>query len=506
MKILRAEQIRAADQFTIQHEPIDSIDLMERAAAACCRWLESHFPAGQRFKIFCGTGNNGGDGLAIARMLNHSGFSVEVFVCGDNNKSSADFISNEKRFLSSDPMGLKRLHTEKDFPVLEEGVVVIDALFGTGLSRPVKGLVAQLIGYMNQSNAVVVAIDLPSGLSADSPPEEGSAVVYANHTLTFQSPKLSFMFPSGGIYVGRWTILDIGLDRNFLRTVTSALNYFTQAEASLILKKRPKFSHKGNFGHALLVSGSKGKSGAAVLAARACLRSGVGLLTVHAPGCATTVLQTTVPEAMVVPDPQEEFLSATFDVSDFSAIGIGPGIGTGELTWETVRHLLYTYRKPMVLDADALNLLAQHQEWYDYLPAGSILTPHPKEFERLTRKAKDDPDRFSLQQEFSKKHKVYVVLKGAHTCICAPDGSVFFNSSGNPGMARGGSGDALTGIILGLLAQSVEPLEAALLGVYIHGLSGDIAASLRTETGMTAGDLVRALPFAWKKLENIRNV
>ena len=501
MKILNLQQIREADQYTIAHEPVLSIDLMERAASACCRWIENHFAKDRSIKIFCGPGNNGGDGLAIGRMLIHSGYNVEVYTIRTGQKTSEDFKENEQRLLGMDTNVIREIKVEKDIPFISGDELVVDTIFGSGLNRPVNGIVAKVIEEMNGSNAFVISIDIPSGLHAENPVVDKAVVVQASVTLTFQFPKLSFMFPSGGKFCGKFEVLDIRLHPQFIRQLETKWNYFTHQDAVPLLSKRLKFSHKGNYGHALLISGSKGKMGAAVLASKGCLRTGVGLLTVHVPGCGTSILQTTVPEAMLRIDMNENCISDLPDFSNFSAVGIGPGIGTDPLTWETLRHLLYSFRKPVLLDADAINILSQHPDWMEYIPENSILTPHIKEFSRLTKETKNDFERMEIQMEFAKKYKVFVVLKGAHTCTVGPDGNAWFNSTGNPGMARGGSGDVLTGIILSLLAQGYSSHDATRLGVYIHGLAGDAAAKIKTEIGMLPKDLIKYLPIAFRQIQ-----
>ncbi|MBP6650722.1 MAG: NAD(P)H-hydrate dehydratase [Bacteroidia bacterium] len=501
MKILSNAQARQADIYTIQHEPISSIDLMERAAGSCCRWIESKFEKDQKFKIFCGQGNNGGDGLAIARMLLQSGFSVKVFILKHGKNSSVDFLVNQERLHSLDPAIIYEISSASEIPEMDESDCVIDALFGSGLNKPISGIIATCIRRINDSGAYILSVDIPSGLFADQPSDSKAAIIQASVTLTFQFPKLSFLFPSTGRYTGKWVLMDIRLHPQFLRDQETKWNYFTLKDAKFLLPARPKFSHKGNFGHAMIISGSKGKMGAAVLASKACARSGCGLLTMHVPGCGQVILQTTSPEAMLLIDENENLVSSLPDYSNYTSVAIGPGIGTNALTWETLRHLLYTYRKPIVLDADALNLLAQHPDWLEYIPENSILTPHIKEFARLTKEAKDDFERFELQIQFAKKYKVIVVLKGAHTCIVDQDGNAWFNSTGNPGMAKGGSGDVLSGILVSLLAQGYPSLEAAQLGVFIHGLAGDEAAGIKTEISMLPSDLIKCLPLAFRKLK-----
>ncbi len=492
MKILSASQLRELDSYTIRHEPIRSIDLMERAADVCFEWMISNElrPHSHRKAIvFCGTGNNGGDGLAIARMLSFSGYEASVYIISSQGKSLRNFLINEKRLLKSSQKVIHEIKSKKNLPPLRSNYLVIDALFGTGLSRPIEGLEAKVIDHINESNATVISIDLPSGLFADQH-SSGHSIVQADHTLSFQVPKLAFFFPENERYVGQWHLLDINLNRKFLDELPSSKEYLTKDFIQSFLKPRTKFSHKGNYGHALLVAGSYGKMGAAVLAAKACLKSGIGLLTVSVRKQGVEIIQTSCPEAMVVVD--------VFDSEKYSSTGIGPGIGANGFAEGEVKRILQSVKSPLVIDADALNIISENKKkLLKLIPENSILTPHPKEFERLIGKSKNNFDRHEMQLTFSEKHKVYVILKGAHTCITTPERESFFNSTGNPGMAKGGSGDVLTGIITGLLAQGYSPLESSLLGVFMHGVAGDIAAKQKGMDAMIAGDIIEALPEAW---------
>ena len=491
MKILTSAQIRSADAYTIANEPISSIDLMERAAAACVRWIEEHFPVKSSIKIFCGPGNNGGDGLAIGRMLLHSGYSCDIYLPRVANKYSPDFFENERRLHEAFPDSINEIKSENDFPLTGPGDVVVDALFGTGLSKPIDGLYAKLIEYLNNSGAEIISIDCPSGLFSDKP-TEGTAVIQSKNALTFQTVKLAFMFPGNEKFVGDFQVLDIGLDKRFLEDVQSENYFLTKESIQPFLKQRTKFSHKGTYGHALIIAGSKGKMGAAVLAVKAALRTGAGLVSAMIPSSGIDIMQISCPEAMVV--------TGKIDFEKFSGIGIGPGLGTDEKSASSFEKILKQSKKPLVIDADALNIISKNKKLLKRIPLQSILTPHPKEFERLAGKSKNDFERHALQISFSKKYKVYVVLKGAHTCITTPEGKSYFNSTGNPGMAKGGSGDVLTGMITSLLAQDYSPEVASLLGVYLHGLAGDFAAEKKGKDGMVAVDMIESLPEAWRIL------
>jgi ADP-dependent NAD(P)H-hydrate dehydratase / NAD(P)H-hydrate epimerase len=499
MKILTAQQIREADAYTIKHEPIASIDLMERSAKQFARAGVIDYQ--KRLKVFCGLGNNAGDGLALARLLKRNDRRVDVYIVRYSDKCSEDFLVNENRLKKASPTRLHDIKNKEDFPKLTNDDIVIDALFGIGLSKPVEGLAAEVIKHINNSGAEVISIDMPSGLFADGHTPAENAVIHADRTLTFQAPKLAFFFPENAERVGAWQVLDIKLHEKFISEIPASRSVITKALVQGFLKPRKKFSHKGNYGHALLITGSYGKMGAAVMMTKACLRTGAGLTTVHVPKCGNNIIQTAAPEAMATLDFHEKFYSDNIEPEQYSAVGVGPGIGKEEVTQTALKHLLlYEKTVPLVLDADALNIIAMNKEWLRIIPHHSILTPHPKEFERLTYKAANDFARHDLQIEFSKLHKVYVVLKGAYTCITTPEGDAYFNTTGNAGMAKGGSGDVLTGMLTSLLAQGYPPFEACLLGVYMHGLAGDIAAEKHGMDGMIAGDMIESIPEAWSKL------
>lgn len=499
LKVFSVEQIRQADAYTIANEPVASIDLMERAASACYDWILSRL-AGKNpeFFIYCGPGNNGGDGLAIARMLSRSQYKVNVAIPDDPSRFSPDFTINLER-LKSTSTEVKTLMECLDWQPADDDIM-IDALFGSGLTKSIAGLMQDVVNAMNRNKGIVVSVDIPSGLFADQPVKTGDPVVKADYTLSFEFPKTAFFFPENDVYTGEWIVLPIGIHPGFTEQEHCNTYYVTHQGIKSFLKPRSKFSHKGTYGHSLLISGSLGKMGAAVLAARACLRSGTGLLTVHIPECGNNILQTAVPEAMVDLDNGQNECSMIPDLTPYSAVAIGPGIGMSREATNAVRLILQEAKVPLVIDADALNILAEQKTWQAFIPAGSILTPHPREFERLAGKAANGFEKLQLLRDFCLRHRVYVVLKGAHTITCSPGGNCFFNSTGNPGMATGGSGDVLTGIILGLLAQHYAPVEACLLGVYLHGLSGDMIAAVSAQESMVAGDLVEGLGQAFRTL------
>jgi len=501
MKILSVEQIRQGDRYTIEHEPVADIDLMERAASACHRWIKSILKKNSRILVFCGTGNNGGDGFAIARMLLKDHFQVEAFFVKYSDKISESCMKNIERLKDNSKAGFYEIGMEDTLPLIGKDDVVIDALFGSGLHQPVSSFPANVIQHINESGAKVIAVDVPSGLFCDKTVKgTGGKVIQADYTLTFEFPKLAFLLPENDIYVGEWLIMNINIHPDFIETVETKNYLITGELVKSIIKPRVKFTHKGIYGHALLIAGSYGKTGASVLSSEACLRSGAGLLTVHIPRSSYTILQTAVPEAMTDPDEDEYCVTSVRDVTSYSAVGIGPGIGMDKRTQSVFKLLIQNSAGPFVIDADAINILGENKTWIPFLPQNSILTPHPREFERIAGKTANDFERLEIQREFSKRFGLYVVLKGAHTAITFPDGKCFFNTTGNPGMATAGSGDVLTGILLGLKAQGYMSAEAVLLGVYLHGLAGDIAANNYSMEAMIAGDIVRFIGKAYRKL------
>lgn len=491
-KIYTTEQIRAWDAYTIEHEPIASVELMNRAALVFTDWfLRRYTDSNRPVYIVAGTGNNGGDGLAAARYLHRAFYAVKVFVCDFSGKHSADFDAQAALLPDYEGVDVQWLSAPTDFPEIPANAVLIDALFGSGLTRAPEGSYAAVIEQVNRLRCEVVAIDLPSGLFADRPTP--GPCVRARRTFSFESPKLAFFFPENAEWVGEWEIGSIGLHPHYAEQ-TASLNHLVEAaDIEARVRPRPRFAHKGTFGHALLVAGSYGKMGAAVLAARAALRAGLGLLTVHAPRCGNMVLQTAVPEAMYSADHRARLFSEAPDLERYTALGVGPGLGTAPETAAGLIELLQRARQPLVLDADALNILATTPDCWKLAPAGSVLTPHPGEFERLFGACADSFVRLERLREKARNFGLYIVLKGAYTVTADPEGNCWFNPTGNPGMATGGSGDVLTGILTALLAQGYPPLDACLVGVYKHGEAGDRAAAARGMAAMVAGDIIDSL-------------
>jgi ADP-dependent NAD(P)H-hydrate dehydratase / NAD(P)H-hydrate epimerase len=501
MKIFRCDQIKEIDDFTVRYEPIASIDLMERAAGQLLSWYLSHFERSHRIFIFAGPGNNGGDGLALARMLSANRYDVEVHYVQFTEKTSSDWDINRLRLQTETNAIFKNLDKMDQFPDISSGDIIIDAIFGSGLTRPAMGLPAEVIREINKMECTKISIDIPSGLfGEDNGSNLAENIIKAQYTLSFQFPKLSFFFAENYKFTGEWIVLPIGLHNDAIRDIPSPYTLIGKRDVLPMLKKRNKFDHKGSFGHGLLVSGSAGKIGAAILGAGAAMRSGIGLLTCHIPSCGASAIHCSVPEAMVKKDRSENNISEIGSVDIFNAVAVGPGIGSGDETENALHRLLIDCDKPIVIDADGLNILSLNKEWLTLIPAGAILTPHPKEFERLAGKTDNGFLRLTRQREFSMEHKCIIILKGAYTSVTTSDGRVFFNSTGNPGMATAGSGDVLTGILLSLLAQGLSSENAALLGVFIHGLAGDIAAGESCYESIIASDIINCLGKAFNKI------
>lgn len=497
MKLFSAQQIRALDDLTIRHELIASLDLMERACRAFASLFTQWYDNSNRIGIICGTGNNGGDGLGIARILHDWNYNVTVWIVRTGDKLSPDFETNLHRL----PQDVERMEiaSTPNATSFSSCNILIDALLGTGLSRQVTGLLAEVIQIINNTNAIRISVDVPSGLLSDK--HSTGTIVKAHHTISFQFPKLAFFFPENFQYVGQWHVVSIGIHKKAIEETETPFYYTTKKTVRKLIKPRSKFDHKGTYGHALLIAGSLGKMGAAVLASQAALRSGLGLLTVHAPRCGYSILQQRIPEAMVSIDPHENLISSIPDVTQYRAVGVGPGIGTSKETHQAIRELIEKYRSPMVIDADGINILSQDPSLLHLIPPNSILTPHPGEFSRLVGTSANDFERLENQIRFSKQTKTILVLKGAHTSIAFPDGSVWFNSTGNPGMAKGGNGDVLTGILTGLLCRGYSSEETAKIGVFLHGLAGDLAKKRAGVEAMLATDIIAALPEAFEILK-----
>jgi len=500
MKLFTTRQIKLLDACTIEKEPIASIDLMERTAMSITDWLLQFFSVPAKLIVIAGTGNNGGDALAVARLLCLCRFDVSVYLINPDNNLSPDCAINKERLLQQ---GVAKFTEVSDTAQIcsADKAFILDGLFGSGLNRPPEGLYADVIEWINKSALPVISIDIPSGLFGEDNCANGpKKIVEAQHTLSLQFPKMAFFFPENEQYVGEWHILDIGLHLDAIQEMPSSYYFTKKEDIQQIIKKRSRFSHKGTFGHALFIGGSYGKMGAAVLASRACLRTGAGLLSVRNPECGTAILQTSVPEAMCIPDKEWCFISSLPEnLNIYSAIGCGCGMETKKKSEEVIKNLLKQAVQPLVLDADALNILSIHSNWLYLLPKNTILTPHPKEFERLAGTYKNRWEQIEIARVFCQKYRIFVILKGNYSAIICPDGNVHFNSTGNAGMATSGSGDVLCGMILSLLTQGYSSKESALLGTYLHGIAGDYALQHQSEESLIASDIINFIADAFKE-------
>ncbi|MEN9569963.1 MAG: hypothetical protein RL172_1194 [Bacteroidota bacterium] len=492
MKIFSAAQIKQWDEYTIQHEPVTSILLMERAAAACCHWLLQHYQQ-QQFIVICGSGNNGGDGLAIARLLAGQRKKVMVYQLAATNYSP-DCAANIQA-LEKAGIPLHLLNSETDFPVIDTQSLVIDALFGIGLNKPVQGLAALLINHLNRTAANIISIDLPSGLFADQP-SAGNTIIQARHTLTFECYKLAMLLPENQSCCGKIVLLNIGLHPGYYQQTATAYHIFTLQQAQAIYKPRNAFAHKYHFGHALLYAGSTPMLGAAILAARACIKSGAGLVTVHTHANNSFAIQLALPEAMVSTQDDTVLLTAKK-----AAIGFGPGLLANPSNSQPLQQLLMQWKGPLVIDATGLQLLSSMLPILSNKPGTpAVLTPHTGEFEKLFGQSANDFESIKLALEKAATHHCYILLKGRYSFTACPDGKGYFNHTGNSGMATAGSGDVLTGIITGLLAQGYPPAGACTLGAWLHGAAGDTAAAEQSAEAMLASDIINCLGKAYQQI------
>lgn len=500
MKIFSKEQIYEGDLLTAKKQNISSTELMERAGTQIFNWIHQRMQGAQvPIHVFCGIGNNGGDGLVLARQLVNYGYNLHTYVVNCSDKRTQDFLINYDRIKQTTKKWPIMLNCKADFPPIGSDDIIVDAVFGIGLNRPPNDWVKSLFQHFKESKAFTLAIDLPSGLYADKVPKDENGVVWADYTLSFQSPKLVFFLPDTSKYTRQWEVLDIGIDLEFLQQTETEVELIGKNEMLPIYKPREKFSHKGTYGHGLLIGGSYGKIGAMLLSGRGMLASGAGLVTVYVPKCGYMPMQTALPEAMVITDIDDDILTAIkYDIEP-TAIGIGMGMGTNEKTHAAFQMFLKTNNLPLIIDADGINLLSKHEGDLGLIKPQTVFTPHPKELERLLGKWKDDFDKLKKAKAFSKKYKCILVIKGAHTITVFQD-KLYINSTGNPGLATGGTGDVLTGIITGLIGQGYEPLTASLFGVYLHGKSADIAVNDYSYQSLTASHIIDYLGQAYLDL------
>lgn len=493
MKILSAAQTRILDEFTITHEPVSSINLMERAAQRFVEALLKDVNPKYEINIFCGCGNNGGDGFAIGRILKHLGCSVRIFHVQHSAKLSEDCATNKNRLHEVGLIACE-INSIEDVNSININGIIIDALLGSGLNKPLKGLLNDLVNVLNQSNSQIFSVDIPTGLFADA--STLSQVIHAHKVITFQLPKLSFLFPEHEPFIGEWQTVNIGLLDTGIEATNTTNFYIDKQEIKSLYQTRSAFGHKGIFGHALVVAGSQGKAGAAVLSAKAALKSGLGLLTCYIPKSIQNIVQIGIPEAMTIPTQEN------IDCAIYSTIGIGPGLGTNSEALQVFKSILEQATQPLVVDADAINLLSMHPELLNLIPKHSILTPHIGEFRRLVGKSATTSERLEKLRSFTKQHQLIVILKGRNTCVADTNGQLYFNSTGNNGMATAGSGDVLTGILTGLLSQNYNSKDAAIIGVYLHGLAGDLALQNESYESLNASDIIAHLGRAFKQIKS----
>ncbi|WMI67418.1 NAD(P)H-hydrate dehydratase [Mangrovimonas sp. YM274] len=500
MKILSKEQVYEGDRLTAERQKISSTDLMERAATKIFYWIHTRLQ-GQPIPIhvFCGIGNNGGDGLVLARHLINHGYNVNTYVVNYSDKRSKDFLINYDRIKQTSKNWPVLLNADDELPLITPDAIIVDAVFGIGLNRPADEWVKKLFQHFRASKAFTLSIDIPSGLYTNHVPEDENGVVWANYTLSFQTPKLVFFLPDTGKFTVEWEVLDIGIDPSYLQEVKTEAELIGKFEMLSVYQPRDKFSHKGSFGHALIIGGSYGKIGAVILASRAALTAGAGLITTYVPKCGYVPLQSSFPEAMVITDKEEELISdISFELTP-SAIGFGVGMGTSKKALGAFEAFLKKYEGRLVIDADGLNMLSHNLEILELLQPQTILTPHPKELKRLIGDWKDDFDKLEKVKAFTKKYNLIIVIKGANTITVYKD-LLYVNSTGNPGLATAGTGDVLTGIITGMLSQGYDPLTASLFGVYLHGKAADIAVLDLGYQALTASMVIDALGEAYLDL------
>lgn len=497
MKIFSKEQIYEGDRLTAQKQNITSTELMERAGVQIFNWLHVRMQGAQvPIHVFCGIGNNGGDGLVVARHLITHGYNVKTYIVNCSDKRSKDFLINYDRIKETTKEWPEMLKCKADFPQIDKDDIILDAIFGIGLNRPVDEWVSQLFMHFRASQAYTLSVDIPSGAYTDKVVDNENHVVRANHTLSFQSPKLIFFLPDTAQYSLQWEVLDIGIDREFLFNTETEAILIGKHEVLPMYQPREKFSNKGSHGHALIIGGSYGKIGATLLASRAVLASGAGLVSTFVPKCGYTILQTALPEAMVITDNDDKIITEiNFDFEP-KVVGLGVGMGTDPKSLIALEKFLKGNKTSLVVDADGLNLLSQKKALLKLLPEQSVLTPHPKELERLIGKWNDDFDKLKKVKAFSAKYKVIVVIKGANT-ITVSNGIFYINTTGNPGLATAGTGDVLTGVITGMIAQGYDALQATLFGVYLHGKSADIAIEDYGYQSLIASHVIETIAEAY---------
>jgi hydroxyethylthiazole kinase-like uncharacterized protein yjeF len=498
LPLLTAQQIREADAYAIANEPISSIDLMERASKAFVSWFINCYPdKNQSISVYCGTGNNGGDGLAIARLLkSHQYKNINVKIARYTDKTAADFDGNLIR-LNTTGIPITTLKPEDDLPA-ENSDIIIDAMLGSGLNKPLAGNYKKLVAYINGLQKTIVAVDVPTGFFTEGDIDMDATAIKASLVITFHQPKINFLLPESAPVIKCWEAVHIGLDDAFIQSLNLPYQWVEESDIKKLLKPRRRFSNKGTYGHALLIAGQDKTMGAALLTACACAYAGSGLTTACIPGSGLTALNTHMPELMAIIRRGNEPPDIKWE--QFNAIGIGPGLGKDDEALTLLKSALTNYNKPIVVDADGLNLLAENQSLLKTLPAGSILTPHMKEFDRLFGEHTSWWQRIQTAVKKAQEYNIFILLKNDYTITATPEGEIYFNSTSNPAMAIGGMGDVLTGIITSLLAQKYSPKEACIIGAYIHGKAGDELALPNKLNVVLPGQLAEHLPLTMAKL------
>lgn len=498
LPLLTAPQIREADAHTIANEPVSSINLMERASKAFVGWFVNHFPdRKQKIAVYCGTGNNGGDGLAIARLLyDHRYLNIDIKVVRFSEKSTGDFNTNLNR-VNNMGLDMYELKPEASFPA-ENAEIIIDAILGTGINKPLQGDYKRLADFINNRHKTVVAVDVPTGFYSDGEMDKDAPVIHADLAITFQQPKINFLLPESSPHIKCWEAVNIGIDEGFINSLQSPYQYIEEKDIRKILKPRPRFSNKGTYGHALIIAGQAQTMGAALLSSAGCAYAGAGLTTACVPESGLTALNTYQPEVMAIVRKENKLPEIEWD--KFSAIAIGPGLGSDDDALNLLTAVLDNYKKPVVIDADGLNMLAANPKLWNKVPADSIITPHMKEFDRLFGNHDNWWQRLQSAIKNAKKHHINIVLKNDYTMVATPQGKVYFNSTSNAAMATGGMGDVLTGIITSFVAQNYPPAEACILGVYIHGKAGDELALPNRMNVIMPGRLAQQVPLTTAKL------
>ena len=497
MKVFSKAQIYQGDKITEERNEMAPADLMERAGTEIFNWMHLRMKGAQvPIHIFCGIGNNGGDGLVLARHLITHGYNVVTYVVNCGNSRSRDFLINYDRLKTVTKDWPSLIKSEKNFPQIHHDDIIVDAIFGIGLNREVDVWIKSLFHHFKATGAFTLSVDIPSGMYTDKPLDDKDGVVRANYTLSFQSPKLIFFLPDTAGYTTQWEVIDIGIDREFLMATETEYELISKNEVLPIYKPRQKFSHKGNYGHSLIIGGSYGKIGAVHLASKSTLSVGAGLVTAYVPKCGYTVLQTSLPEAMVIANADEKKITdINFDIKP-TVVGMGMGLGTASETVSALESFFKANKSPLVIDADAINIISEHKRLLKLIPENSVFTPHPKELERLIGKWSNDFEKLKKAEEFSKKHKVIIVIKGAHT-ITVYGHKKYINVTGNPGLATAGTGDVLTGMITGLISQGYSQIEATLFGVYLHGRAADLTLEEFGYHGLLASNVIDYIPEAY---------